>query len=87
MNTNRVPESTKTEPIWNNKHIQFKGHILFYSSWCKAGLVYLQDLWTDGQFVRYENVEQRAGTHGRLLFEYDALTNAVPETLEGRDGK
>ena len=29
MNTNRVPESIKTEPIWNNKHIQFKGHILF----------------------------------------------------------
>ena len=60
MNTNRLPESIKTEPIWNNKHIQFKGLPLIYSSWCKAGLVYLQDLWTDGLFIRYENVEQKS---------------------------
>ena len=79
MYTNRVHESIKTEPIWNNKHIQFKSHCRFYSSWCKAGLAYLQDLWTDGQFIRYENVEQRIGTNGRLLFQYNALINALPE--------
>ena len=78
MNKNREPatDSIRTEPIPNNKNIKFKGHPLFYGNWCKAGIAYLQDLWVNGHRMRYE---QTVGTNGWLLFEYNALVNAVPE--------
>ena len=82
MNKNRKPamDSIRTEPIWNNKNIKFKGHPLFYSNWCKAGIVYLQDLWVNGHILRYEQIEQTVGKNGGLLFEYNALVNAIPES-------
>ena len=82
MNKNREPAmvSIRTEPIWNNKNIKFKGHPLFYSNWCKAGIVYLQDLWVNGHILRYEQIEQTVGKNGGLLFEYNALFNAIPES-------
>ena len=86
MNKNREPDldSIRSEPIWNNKNIKFKGHPLFYRNWCKAGSVYLQDLWVNGHIMRYEQIEQTVGTNGRLLFEYNALVNAIPESWKTR---
>ena len=83
MNKNREPDldSIRSEPIWNNKNIKFKGHPLFYRNLCKAGIVYLQDLWVSGHIMRYEQIEQTVGTNGRLLFEYNALVNAIPEWI------
>ena len=82
MNKNREPAtgSIRTEPIWNNKNIKFKGHPLFCSNWCQAEIVYLQDLWVSGHIMRYEQIKQTVGTNGRLLFEYNALVNAIPES-------
>ena len=81
-NKNKEPAmvSIMTEPIWNNKNIKFKGNPLFYRNWCKAGIVYLQDLWVNGHIMRYEQIEQTVGTNGGLLFEYNALVNAIPES-------
>ena len=73
-------DSIRTELIWNNKNIKFKGHPLFYSNWCKAGIVYLQDLWVNGHIMSYDQTEHTVGTNGGLLFEYNALVNAVPES-------
>ena len=73
-------DSIRSEPIWNNKNIKFKDHPLFYSNRCKAGIVYLQDLWVNGHIMRYEQIEQTVGTNGGLLFEYNALVNAIPES-------
>ena len=85
MNKNREPDldSIGSEPIWNNKNIKFKGHPLFYRNWCKAGIVYVQDLWVNGH-MRYEQIEQTVGTNGRLLFKYNALVNAVPQSWKTR---
>ena len=30
--------------------------------------------------MRYEQIKQTVGTNGRLLFEYNALVNAIPES-------
>ena len=77
-------DSIRSEPIWNNKNIKFKGHPLFYRNLCKAGIVYLQDLWVNGHIMRYEQIEQTVGTNGGLLFEYNALVNAIPESWKTR---
>ena len=54
MNKNREPDldSIRSEPIWNNKNIKFKGHLLFCRNLCKAGIVYLQDLRVNGHIMR-----------------------------------
>ena len=68
MNKNRNPESIKTEPIWNNKNIHYKGYTLFCNSWCRAGVEYLQDLWSNGHMMSYEEIRQKVGTSGTLHF-------------------
>ena len=73
-------DSIRTEPICNNKNIKFKGHYLFYSNRCKAGIGYLQDLWVNGHIMRYELIEQTVSKNGGLLFEYNAFVNAIPES-------
>ena len=84
MNKNREPDldSIRSKPIWNNKNIKFKAQ--FYRNWCKAGIVYLQDLWVNGHIMRYEQIEQTVGTNGRLFFECNALVNAIPESWKTR---
>ena len=76
----RNPESIKTEPIWNNKNIRYKGYPLFYNRWCRAGIEYLQDLWSNGHMMSYEEIRQKAGTSGSLQFEYNTLVSAIPES-------
>ena len=61
----RNPESIKTEPIWNNKNIRYKGYPLFYNRWCRAGIEYLQDLWSNGHMMSYEEIRQKIGTSAR----------------------
>ena len=79
MNQNRQPAPIKTEPMWN-KHILYKGSPLFFVTWCKAGLLYIQDLWVNGRLISFEEVKQHIGSNGNLQFEYNALINAIPES-------
>ena len=78
MSKNRNPESIKTEPIWNNKNIHYKGYPLLYNRWCRAGIEYLQDLWSNGRVMSYEEIRQKVGTSGTLQFEYNAQVSAIP---------
>ena len=80
MNKDHNPESIRTEPIWNNKNIHYKGFPLFYNRWCRAGIEYLQDLWTNGHMMSYEEIRQKVGTSGVLQFEYNALVSAILES-------
>ena len=68
MNKNRNPESIKTKPIWNNKNIHYKGYPLFCNRWCRVGIDYLQDLWSNGHMMSYEDIRQKVGTSGTLHF-------------------
>ena len=80
MNQNRWSDSIKTEPIWNNKHILYKGSPLFFVIWRKAGLLYIQDLWINGRLIGFEDVKHHKGSNGNLQFEYIALINANQES-------
>ncbi|XP_076460297.1 uncharacterized protein LOC143293374 [Babylonia areolata] len=78
LNTERQVENTRTEPIWNNKNIKYKGKTIFFTRWAKAGINYLQDLWTTGNLMTYEQIKDIVGSHAGLVLEYNALINAIP---------
>ena len=84
MHNNYEPKPTaspiETEPIWNNKHVLYKGSPLFFVTWCKAGLLYIQDLWINGRLISFEEAKQHIGSNRNLQFEYNALINAIPES-------
>ena len=79
MNSSRKIESIRTEPLWNNTHIKFKGKPLFFQSWCKAGLYYVQDLWEDGRIKTVDELQTTVGPSAFLQFQYNAITNAIPQ--------
>ena len=77
MNQNRWPDSIKTEPIWNNRHILFTGSPLFFVTWCNAGLLHIQDLWINGRHISFEEVKQHMRSNRNLQLEYNGLINAI----------
>ena len=77
MNQNRRPDSIKTEPIWNNRHILYKGSPLFFVARYKARLLYIQDLWINDRRISFEEAKHFE-YNGNLQLEYSALINAIP---------
>ena len=53
---------------------------MFHNRWCRAGIEYLKDLWSNGHLMSYEEIRQKVGTSGTLLFEYNALVRAIQES-------
>lgn len=78
MNNGRDKTNIKKEQLWNNENILFKGTPLLLHNWAKAGLNYVQDLWIEGSFMTFEQIKTIVGTNARLIFEYNAIYNAMP---------
>ena len=77
FNKVRQSEGIRTEPLWNNTNIRYKTKPLFFKSWGNAGLCFMQDLWVNGKMMPVEEMERQVGARANLLFEYNALTNAI----------
>lgn len=78
INANRLVEKAHTEPLWNNKNITFKGRPMYYPQWAKAGINHLQDMWSNGSILTYDEIKERVGAHAGLMLQYNVVYNAVP---------
>ena len=70
--------------IWNNKLFLYRNKVLFMKNLVAAGLIHFQDLFVDGEFITVDQLENRVGRDPRLIFQHNALMNAVP--LHWRQG-
>ena len=78
LNASRQVEKVHTEPIWNNKNITYKGNPIYYQQWAKAGINHTQDMWSNGNILTFEEIEDRIGAHAGLMLQYNVVYNAVP---------
>ena len=81
---NTVTGVIPLEPLWYNKHIQFKGKPVFSARWAAAGLNRLQDIFENGQLLTRHEIEGKTGSYASLMFDYNAITNALPEDWKQR---
>ncbi len=64
--------------IWNNILIRYKNRPLFIPRWIQKGITSLGDLFQNDQWLSYNEVREIIGHSGGLLFEYNAIMNAIP---------
>ena len=79
MNHNREVQQHQLEQLWNNHKIRYKGHPLHLPNCAKKGVNYIQGLWLEGKLLSYEQIAERIGHHAGLVFEYNAIVNAIPK--------
>jgi hypothetical protein len=71
-------EPVNTQPLWNNCNIQFKNKPLFFITWSKVGINFLQDVCNQNGLLTFEQIQQKVGTSGKLILEFNAIRNAIP---------
>ena len=65
--------------LWNNSNILYKGKVLFFPQWIKAGVFTVGYLFDEsGAFCSIDAVRERVGAYPNLWFECNALYNALP---------
>ena len=71
-----------TEPLWNNRNIRYKGQPVYFKTWARVGIKYVQDIWTNGTMLSQEQIVQITGNCPGLTFEYNAIINAMPQVWQ-----
>ena len=67
----------KNECLWNNGYVMYKGKRLFILDWINANLLYIRDLWYDGDIVPLCEIEDKEGHSPSRLSEYKVIRTAV----------
>ena len=67
------------EPLFNNHRICYKGKSLFYKKWMDNGFSYIKDIYPQGRLLPFSELEKIIKNHPCLIFEYNALVNAIPK--------
>jgi hypothetical protein len=71
-------KKVNTQPLLNNRNIQFKNKPLFFITWSKVGINFLQDVCNQNGLLTFEQIQQKVGVSGKLMFEFNAIRNAIP---------
>ena len=70
-----IPEKFIT--IFNNKKILHENKTLFISRWISSGLIYVNQLFSNGRIKTYEEIKNEIGPYGGLIIDYLAVRRAV----------
>ena len=49
----------ENECLWNNGYVMYKGKRLFILDWINANLLYIRDLWYDGDIIPLCEIEDK----------------------------
>ena len=78
--------------IWHNENIVLNKKTLYYAEWFRCGIIYLHDLFENGNFLSVHRILSRLETRrGKqtALFDYAKLRKAIPKvwinSLSGND--
>ena len=66
------------EPLFNNKSINLNDKPIFYVNWVKADILYMGDLFKNGDFLSFEYIKNKIPPYPGLLIDYIALIKAIP---------
>ena len=69
------------DPIANNKHIQFKGELIYLPSCLTRGVITIGDMIQQGRLLTFGEFEVKYGVHNRSLLDFNVLKNALNKVL------
>ena len=67
------------EPSYHNENIQYGNKTLNINKWRKANILHVKDLFIDQGFITYEQLRKKTGNYATLMFDYNAMRNAIPK--------
>lgn len=72
INQNKPPNTIKTEGLWNNNLVRYKGSPLFFSQMEKS--------WVNNQLLTFQEMQQIVGPYAGLQLDHNALIHAIPNS-------
>ena len=73
------PEEILSQPIWFNEHLKINNATVFYKTWCKAGIYFINDLiGENNQFLSPQELNNKYGLSTNFLQFYSVL-NMIPK--------
>ena len=78
LNFNHSNSVSKSDVIFHNLSLCYKGNCLFFPDWLKYGIMYVgQVVDENNRFISYNQVKQLVKEKGCLMFQYNALKQAL----------
>ncbi len=75
----RIFSEVRTQFIWGNRFICFRGKPLFYKHWMKKGILYINDLLNDANCISADFVYQKLHDKTNWLAEFYTLVHSIPK--------
>jgi hypothetical protein len=73
----------KSQIIWNNNDVKFKGNTLLLKDWIKGGFCIVNDVLDDNNMVLpLETINQKIGFKPSRIFEHGAVSSAIYSLLK-----
>ena len=69
------------QSLWYNELVKYRGSLLYYHSWQARGFQTVQDIikMDERRLLSMDEVKGIVGDRGTMMFEYNALVNALPK--------
>ena len=78
LNFNHANSVSKSDVIFHNLSLCYKGNCLFFPDWLKYGIMYVgQVVDENNTFISYNQVKQLVKDKGCLMFQYNVLKQAL----------
>ncbi len=61
--------------IWLNENIKYKGNALYFKTWIRRGLVYIEDCVRDGALIHQEELNRKIGPTPDFFLKYYLIKN------------
>ena len=75
-----TPNSIGEQIIWGNKFIQSDNKPLFFQEWIEAGILYVADVFQNGQLIQHEYVLNKLKCKRNWISQYVVLKKAIPKS-------
>lgn len=67
--------------LWYSNIIKLNRNVTFWSSWIKAGIFYLKDVYANHTFISFESLQSKFGLSNSDLSKYQYLCNSILDSL------
>ena len=73
-----------SQPLFLNSKIKYKNKALYINNFVKRKILFIADLFENKMFLNKTDIQQIFGIYPGLLFDYNAICNAIPKNWKAK---